>query len=37
MRFQTKITLCITLLIAVAFGVGNCILLDRSFESALAR
>ena len=37
MRFQAKITLCITLLIALAFGAGNCILLNRTFESSVAR
>lgn len=37
MRFQAKITLCVTLLIALAFGAGNSILLNRTFDSSVAR
>lgn len=37
MKFQTKIMLCITLLLAVAFGVGNSILLTMSFQNSLAQ
>lgn len=37
MRFQAKITLCITLLIAITFGAGTCLLLNRSFESSVQR
>lgn len=37
MKFQAKIMLCVTLLLSAAFGVGNCIQLNRAFESAVAR